>query len=120
VTGWVYNAGINLVAGVMRLAGITARKAHETCYPMDACLMAPASHIAPHARAAVGAVALLEARSDLRQELIVLNRSNTLRALQPLVEPTSRYLERTAELTDLPHRLVPGDERKPHRRSFAK
>lgn len=103
-----------------RHAGLKARKAHEARDPVDARLIAPAGHIPPHARAAVGAVTELKARPHLGQQLLVLSSSCTLRTLQPLVKPTSRNLERAAELTDLPHRLVPGDERKPHRRSFAK
>jgi hypothetical protein len=54
-----------------------AGRAHQSCNTMHATPMTPGTHVAPHARTAIGSVALLEARRDLQQQAAILSSSRT-------------------------------------------
>src|SRR5450755_3679692 len=87
---------------------------------MTDALMAPGKQISPHPWAAVGAIALLEAGTNLLQQLPVDLRSLALRSVQPLIKSSTRNPLRLAHLTRLPGASVLGNEGKSHCGSLAK
>jgi hypothetical protein len=87
---------------------------------MPSASIAPRTHVAPYAWAAVRLIALFKARAHLNQQLTVLLAATALRALHPIVESAARDTERLAHLLCPPCPSVLCDELEPHRGSFAK
>jgi hypothetical protein len=110
----VYRQATSLVAG------LKARHKHQPRHAVDAAAKAPIVQIAHNAPTAVGAVALLEARADRHQQLLVDSGASAWAAPQPLVEPAPRDTESPAHQPNLPYPSVLRDELEPHRGSFAK
>src|SRR5579862_1579319 len=82
--------------------------------------VSPGTQISPHTPAPVRAIALLEARADVHDELAVRLRARRLRPAHPLVEPSSGDTERLAHPSRLPHATVLGDEGELQCGSFVK
>src|SRR5690606_26657680 len=112
-------------AGVIRraptlVAGSQSSLAHQACNTVDAALLAPVAHVAPHTSTAVGTVARLEAVPDEPGELLIGLHASAWLSTEPLVEPAAGDFQDLAQHSNRPHRAMFGDEAEPHVGSFAK